>query len=66
MKKQSKLVHELSLKYGLPTQVIELICSSPFSFTKEVIKQGDDRPIMFAYLGKFKKKKKFLNESAHV
>lgn len=66
MKKQSKLIHELSLKYGLPTQVIELICTSPFSFTKEKIAQSDDRPIMFAYLGKFKKKKKYLNEDTRV
>lgn len=66
MKRQSKFKQELSQKYNLPLPVIEVICNSPFSFAKEKIKQDANRPIMFAYLGKIKLKKKFLNESTHI
>lgn len=51
---------ELANKYNLPYQVIEVICNSPFKFAKQVIAdEGDDKDIMFAYLFKFKLKKKF-------
>lgn len=58
---------ELANKYNLPYQVIEVICNSPFKFTKQVMaNEGDDKDIMFAYLFKIKLKKKFKNESAQV
>lgn len=51
---------ELANKYNLPYQVIEVICNSPFRFAKQVIAdEDDDKDIMFAYLFKFKLKKKF-------
>lgn len=58
---------ELANKYGLPYQVIEVICNSPFKFAKQVIADDNDmKDIMFAYLFKIKLKKKFKNENTQV
>jgi hypothetical protein len=51
---------ELANKYNLPYQVIEVICNSPFKFAKTIMSDNDDqKDIMFAYLFKWKLKKKF-------
>ena len=53
----------LSNKYSIPSQVIEVICNSPFRFAKEVMSNDDDtKDIMFAYLFKLKLKNKYKHE----
>lgn len=66
MKKSTPTIYsQLSKKYGIPYQVIEVICNSPFKFASEKISDAnDDRPIMFAYLGKFKLKKRYEKEQS--
>lgn len=60
--KKKSIYTELSNKYGVPYQVIEVICNSPFKFAKDIIsKENDNKSIMFAYLFKLKLKKKYLN-----
>lgn len=59
IRKAKSIYTELSNKYNLPYQVIEVICNSPFRFANEQISQFSQKPIMFAYLGKFKLKKKY-------
>lgn len=55
---------ELANKHGLPYQVIEVICNSPFKFANSIIANPDDiKDIMFAYLFKIKLKKRFKNEN---
>lgn len=63
IRKKNNIYLELSKKYNLPVQVIEVICNSPFKFAKEKIADDDNlKSIMFAYLFKYKLKKKYLNE----
>lgn len=65
--KQVSIYTELANKYGLPYQVIEVICNSPFKFAKQIIANDEDqKDIMFAYLFKLKLKKKFKNESIQI
>ena len=60
--KKKSIYTELSNKYGVPYQVIEVICNSPFKFAKDIIsKENDNKSIMFSYLFKLKLKKKYLN-----
>ena len=62
--KKPTIYTELSNKYNLPYQVIEVICNSPFKFAKAVMADDDDKKdIMFAYLFKIKLKKCYLNET---
>jgi hypothetical protein len=57
--KKKSIYTELSNKYGVPYQVIEVICNSPFKFAKDIIsKENDNKSIMFAYLFKLKIKEK--------
>ena len=65
MKKNTPTIYsQLSKKYGIPYQVIEVICNSPFKFASEKISDNkDNKPIMFAYLGKLKIKKRYETES---
>ncbi len=61
--KKLSIYTELSNKYHLPYQVVEVICNSPFKFAKAVINgEIEYKPIMFAYLFKLKLKKKFEND----
>lgn len=63
IRKKNNIYLELSKKYNLPVPVIEVICNSPFKFAKEKIADNNDnKSIMFAYLFKYKLKKKYLNE----
>lgn len=67
IRKKSNIYLTLSKKYNLPVPVIEVICNSPFKFAKEKI--ADDanaKSIMFAYLFKYKLKKKYLNEQISI
>lgn len=58
MKKTGVSIYsELSNKYNLPLQVIKVICNHPFMFANRRISDGDERPLMFTYLGKIKLKK---------
>ena len=50
---------KLSKKYNLPLPIIKVICNHPFLFANRVISSGDERPLMFTYLGKIKIKKKY-------
>lgn len=61
MKKSTPTIYsQLSNKYNIPYQVIEVICNSPFKFASEKISDSEDnKSIMFAYLGKIKLKKKY-------
>lgn len=59
IKKAKSIYTELSNKYNLPYQVIEVICNSPFRFANDVISNYDDKPIRFAYIGKIKVKKRY-------
>lgn len=63
IRKRSNIYLTLSKKYNLPVPVIEVICNSPFKFAKEKIADDSNvKSIMFAYLFKYKLKKKYLNE----
>lgn len=55
----TNIYSELSKKYNLPTQIIKVICNHPFLFANRRITEGDERPIMFTYLGKIKIKKNY-------
>lgn len=58
---------ELSKKYNLPVQVIEVMCKHPFRFASEKIADKDDtKALMFAYLGKIKIKKKYETQKDHT
>lgn len=59
MKEQQNIFAKLSDKYGIPRQVIEVICNSPFKFTNEAISNLDSRVIRLTYLGKIKLKKRY-------
>lgn len=60
LQKQNNIYSVLAKKYNLPIPVIEVICNSPFKFAKEKIADDDNlKSIMFAYLFKFKLKKKY-------
>lgn len=60
LQKQNNIYSVLAKKYNLPIPVIEVICNSPFKFAKEKIADNDNlKSIMFAYLFKFKLKKKY-------
>lgn len=59
--KNRKIYLELAKKYGIPPNVVEVICNHPFKFASERIQAGDNKPIMFSYFGKIKKKKRFIN-----
>ena len=65
MKNQNTLYTQLSNKYHLPRQVIEVICNSPFKFASQSITNLDYKPIMFAYLGKFKLKNRYVQKDAN-
>lgn len=64
IKKQLKFVTELSHKYNLPPQVIEVICNHPFLFASERIREADSKPIMFTYLGKIKMKNRYAKKDS--
>ena len=60
LQKQNNIYSVLAKKYNLPIPVIEVICNSPFKFAKEKIADDDNlKSVMFAYLFKFKLKKKY-------
>lgn len=55
---------ELSLRYCIPEPVIKTICQHPFMFANRVIADPlDEKPIMFAYLGKIKLKNACLSNN---
>ena len=64
MKKNTQNIYQqLSKKYNLPHQVIEVICNHPFMFANKVISDEEDtRTLMFSYLGKIKIKKKYEDD----
>lgn len=65
MKKHGVSIYsELSNKYNLPLQVIKVICNHPFMFANRRISDGDERPLMFTYLGKIKLKKIYERKEA--
>lgn len=59
MRDRTSIYTVLSNKFNLPYQVIEVICNSPFKFANKTISNLDMKPIMMAYLGKFKVKKRY-------
>lgn len=60
---QQSIYTVLSNKYKLPYQVIEVICNSPFKFANTQITELSPKPIMMAYLGKFKIKKRYEEDA---
>jgi hypothetical protein len=67
LQKQNNIYSVLAKKYNLPIPVIEVICNSPFKFAKEKIADDDNlKSIMFAYLFKFKLKKKYEQSSSII
>lgn len=65
--KKVSIYTELSNKYNLPYQVVEVICNSPFKFARQTISDDNNvKDIMFAYLFKIKLKKKFKNENTQI
>lgn len=61
--KKVNIYTRLSNKYSIPSQVIEVICNSPFKFAKEIMSNDEDKKdIMFAYLFKLKLKNKYKHE----
>lgn len=65
MRNQTSIYTKLSNKYNIPYQVVEVICNSPFKFTNEAITALDAKPVMFAYLGKFKVKKRYEKDACN-
>lgn len=63
MRNQKSIYTKLSNKYNIPYQVIEVMCNSPFKFANKTITEFDPKPIMMAYLGKFKIKKRYAEEA---
>ena len=58
--RKTSIYTQLSKKYNLPYQVIEVICNHPFKFTSNVISDPEDtKSIMFSYLFKIKLKKRY-------
>lgn len=58
-KRDRKIFYDIGKKYGIPWQIAEVICVSPFSFARDKIQHPtNDRPIMFAKLFKIKPRKK--------
>ena len=57
---------ELANKYNLPVQVIKVICNHPFLFASKKMSEGDTKPLMFAYLGKIKMKKRYAEENSQT
>tara|TARA_R110000822_G_scaffold2004_7_gene9556 strand:- start:13757 stop:14008 length:252 start_codon:yes stop_codon:yes gene_type:complete len=47
---------KLSEDYGIPIHVVKAMVESQFSFTRETIMQGDDKPVRLQFLGKFEVK----------
>lgn len=53
----------MAKKYDIDTKFIEMICLSPFKYLREAIESDEElKPIMLAYLGKFKLKKNFEDD----
>lgn len=66
---QKSIYTILANKHNLPVPVIEVICNSAFKFASERMRCGDEKPIMFTYLGKLKIKKKYKtqeDDSTHI
>ena len=63
MRNQTSIYTKLSNKYNIPYQVIEVICNSPFKFANKAITEFDPKPVMMAYLGKFKVKKRYEEDA---
>lgn len=58
--KQNSIYTQLSNKYNLPYQVIEVMCNHPFKFATTAISDPEDfKTIMFGYLFKIKPKKSY-------
>lgn len=57
---------KLANKYNLPYQIIRVICNHPFLFASRRIAESDERPLMFAYLGKIKMKKRYEQEDNKI
>ena len=48
---KTSIYTELSHKYNIPYQVVEVICNHPFKFAQNTISDEKDiKPIMFSYL----------------
>lgn len=58
----SSIIHQLGLKYGLPDEVVQLICTSTFEFIADRIRNSDSKDMRLYYLGKFKMKNKYKDE----
>lgn len=64
MQKNVSIYTQLSNKYDVPYRVVEVICNHPFKFANRVIADNDnDKSIMFSYLFKIKKKKRYESQS---
>lgn len=64
LKKATSIYTELSNRYNIPYQVVEVICNHPFKFAANKIADTEDtKAIMFGYLFKIKPKKNSLNET---
>lgn len=58
---KTSIYTELSHKYNIPNQVVEVICNHPFKFAQNTISDEKDiKSIMFSYLFKIKLKKKYV------
>lgn len=59
----TNIYRDLSKKYDVPHQVVEVICNHPFKFANSRISDNEDnKSIMFSYLFKLKLKKKYGRE----
>ena len=60
MQKNVSIYTQLANKYGISPRIVEVICNHPFKFANRVISDdNNDKSIMFGYLFKIKKKKKY-------
>lgn len=63
---QLRFITELSHKYNIDPNIIEVICNHPFLFAAQKIRENDTKPIRFMYLGKIKMKRSYEQKANKI
>jgi hypothetical protein len=65
MERKKNIYLELSKKYSINRNIVEVICNSPFSFAAKIIaNDSDEKTIMFPFFGKLRLKKQHRGKKA--
>ena len=62
--KQASIYTQLSNRYDIPYNVVEMICNSPFQFINKGITNNDEKNFMLSWLFKVKRKKRYANKES--